>query len=82
VGSIDPEKIVTIRYTNYRGETGVRRVLPIEIRFISTEWHPQPQWIMEAYDVEKGAQRSFALKDILEWSVNDSHAKGKVTTTT
>lgn len=73
---IDPQQIVTIRYTNYRGETGVRRIIPIEIRFVSTEWHPEPQWVMEAYDVDKGAQRSFAIKDIIQWNVPDAHVNG------
>ena len=64
MGTIDPEQIVTIRYTNYRGETSVRRIIPIEIRFVSTEWHPAPQWVLEAHDVDKvrsGPSRSRTL---------------------
>ena len=79
--NIDPQKVVTIRYTNYRGETGIRRIIPIEIRFVSTEWHPAPQWVMEAYDADKDAQRSFAIKDIIEWNVAVTHANGNGTLT-
>lgn len=30
-------------------------------------YHPEPQWILTAYDVEKGAVRGFAMKDIRAW---------------
>jgi len=54
---------VTLMYTNYRGETALRTILPKSIRFGSTEWHPEPQWLLLALDVEKNADREFALKD-------------------
>lgn len=65
---VDPRTIVTIRYTNWKGETGVRRIVPQRVYFSSSEWHPEPQWIMDALDLEKGAERSFAIKDIHEWT--------------
>lgn len=64
---IDPTQAVTIRYTNYRGETGVRTIVPISISFTSNEWHTDPQWILEAHDMDKNQTRSFAMKDIQEW---------------
>lgn len=63
----DSQKTVKIKYTNYRGETGVREIEPIQIWFGATEWHPELQWLLDAFDIEKGAQRSFAVKDISEW---------------
>ncbi|NND64690.1 MAG: WYL domain-containing protein, partial [Gammaproteobacteria bacterium] len=57
-------KQVTIEYTNYKGETRMRRIMPKQIVFSSNEWHPQPQWLLEAHDHEKDAPRTFALKDI------------------
>jgi hypothetical protein len=51
-------------YRNYRGEIGVRAVLPISVRFGSTEWHPEPQWLLLADDTEKGAAREFAMRDM------------------
>ena len=36
----------TITYTNYRGETAQRMILPKSIWFGSTEWHPEPQWFL------------------------------------
>lgn len=53
----------TITYTNYRGETAQRTIIPKSIWFGSTEWHPEPQWLLRATDVEKNAERDFALKD-------------------
>ncbi|RYY73303.1 MAG: hypothetical protein EOO52_18015 [Gammaproteobacteria bacterium] len=63
------DKIVNIIYTNYRGETGLRKIIPEKIWFGSTEWHPEPQWLLDAVDTEKNAIRNFAMKDIQEWSV-------------
>lgn len=62
---VDRMKMHPIRmtYTNYRGEVSVRNVTPIDIEFGSTDWHPEPQWLMSAYDNDKGAHRVFALRD-------------------
>lgn len=54
---------VALTYTNYRGETAARRIIPRSIRFGSTEWHPEPQWLLLAFDIDKQADREFALKD-------------------
>lgn len=59
--------IVNIVYTNYRGETGLRKIIPKRIWFGSTDWHPEEQWLLDAYDVNKNGDRSFALKDIRAW---------------
>jgi len=72
--SFDPNAVVKIRYTNYRGETAVRKIVPIRIRFAASEWHPGEQWLMDAYDIDRQAERSFAMADIHEWDVTDSGA--------
>lgn len=54
---------ITFHYTNYRGECRMRRAVPRRLAFERTEWHPEPQWILYAFDVEKGAERGFALRD-------------------
>lgn len=51
-------------YTNYRGETDKREVIVHHIRHISTDWHPEKQWIMTALDVNKNAMRDFAMRDM------------------
>jgi predicted DNA-binding transcriptional regulator YafY len=64
----DPQEIF-ILYTNHRGENSIRRIVPHRVFFGSTEWHPEPQWLLEADDLEKDARRSFAMRDIHRWSV-------------
>ena len=54
---------VTLTYTNYRGETAQRAIIPKGVWFGWTDWHPEPQWLLTAFDVEKQADRDFALKD-------------------
>jgi predicted DNA-binding transcriptional regulator YafY len=58
-----PTDLVFI-YTNHRGETAERRVVPETIRFASTQWHREPQWLLVAYDLDRGERRDFAWKDI------------------
>ena len=55
---------------SYRGETREREIIPKEIKFLSTKWHPEEQWCLVAHDVEKDAERTFACKDIKEWKVD------------
>jgi predicted DNA-binding transcriptional regulator YafY len=52
------------QYKNYRGEVTTRIVTPISVRFGLTEWHPEPQWLLLAFDHEKQAEREFAMKDM------------------
>lgn len=64
------EKSVKILYTNYRGETSIRNIVPKELKFMSSEWHPEEQWCLITHDVEKNAERTFACKDIKSWWTN------------
>lgn len=59
---------VEFDYTNHRGETARRRVIPTGLRFAATEWHPDKQYLLDAYCLDRGAARSFALCDISGWS--------------
>ncbi|MCK5605195.1 hypothetical protein KAR91_25110 [Candidatus Pacearchaeota archaeon] len=63
------KEAVSILYTNYRGETTVRQIVPKKLWFGGTDWHPEEQWLLDAYDLEKQADRSFAMKDIRAWFV-------------
>jgi hypothetical protein len=60
-------KPLRILYSNYKGVTAWRSIIPGQIRFAVTEHHPEAQWIMDAHDVEKDAARSFAMRDIQQW---------------
>jgi hypothetical protein len=58
---------VRILYVNWRGETSVRRIVPGPTWFGSTEWHPEPQWLMTADEPDTGKRRDFALAGIKAW---------------
>ena len=56
-------KSVKILYTNWKGNTRERTILPIRIEFKSTEWHKEEQWLLIALDLEKNEERAFAGDD-------------------
>jgi len=64
---MEKEKSVRILYTNWEGKTSLRTVIPRDLAYISTEWHPESQWCINAFDVDKNAERTFACKDIKAW---------------
>jgi len=59
----DPDHRITFGYTNWRGEHGLRRAIPMGLTWGSTEWHPEQGWLLEAWDEDKQAIRQFALAD-------------------
>lgn len=56
---------ILVVYKNYRGETAVRKISPLRLMYGATEWHPEPGWLMEAMDEDKGQLRSFAMTDMI-----------------
>ena len=68
MASYDKETHVTIKYTNHRGETQDRNIRPQNIEYGVSQWHRKPQWILHAWDIDKNAQRSFAMVDIQQWT--------------
>lgn len=71
-----PGEVVVIDYVNYRGERSVRRILPLGryMFFGADKFHTEPQWLLPAMDLDKGAMRTFALRDIKEWWPESSYA--------
>lgn len=59
---------VKIIYTNWKGETRERLILPHHIYWGTTCYHPVEQWLMIATDLEKDEYRHFAMKDIKSWT--------------
>jgi hypothetical protein len=37
------------------------------IAFGSNEFHPEPQWLLHGWELNKQAERTFAIKDIKDW---------------
>lgn len=61
--------LVTFNYVNHRGEKSQRRVRPIRLWHGSTAWHSQPQWLLEAFDLDKMETRDFAMEFVVGWRV-------------
>lgn len=55
------DKPLVVTYRNWKGETRERRLIPGRAWFGSTEHHPEPQWLLEAFDLETLQTRSFAF---------------------
>lgn len=59
------EEIVTFTYTNHRGITAERHVHPIALEYLVAPGYYYPAgWFLRAYDIDKEAERSFALSNI------------------
>jgi len=56
-------RVLRMQYTNYRGETRVRTITPMETFWGSNKYHPAPQHLLRAFDHDKNAVREFALAD-------------------
>ena len=53
-----------IVYKNWKGNVARRHINPHQLWFGVNEWHPDPQWFLDAMDLKKSAMRSFAMRDI------------------
>lgn len=60
----DSKRDILIDYTNWKGVRAERRVYPIALFWTSSEHHPEPQWVLNAFCRDRGAARDFALLDI------------------
>ncbi len=61
------EPPLKFEYTNWEGKTATRTVQPIKIWYGETQYHKGPHWFLKAVDVEKNAERDFAIIDILKF---------------
>jgi predicted DNA-binding transcriptional regulator YafY len=52
---------IEVYYTNYKNETRLRRVIPLEVRYDTSSWHPGINWLLICWDIEKNAEREFEL---------------------
>lgn len=58
---------MTFKYKNWEGKTATRRVIPIKFWYGHTDYHKDDQWLLKATDIEKSAERDFAVKDIIRF---------------
>lgn len=50
-------------YTNYKGETRLRRFVPGKFWYGTTVWHPEPCLLLKARDLDKDVLRDFRVAD-------------------
>ena len=58
---------VEISYTNYKGETAVRRVHPLSLSLGESKWHSGRRLFLLAYDLDKEDYREFDVNEIHDW---------------
>jgi hypothetical protein len=51
-------------YMNWKGVFGHRTIRVKQFYFGSTEYHPEGQWLLEGFDLDKDEGRIFAMKDM------------------
>ena len=60
------EETIRFKYVNWQGETGIRTVKPIRLWFGTTEFHKGKHWFLKALDIDKNAERDYAIEDIIK----------------
>jgi predicted DNA-binding transcriptional regulator YafY len=67
--SVQDPAPIQFTYTNYKGETEERHVKPLRraLWFGATLYHPALQWFLHGWDLDRNAERDFAVKDIEDW---------------
>ncbi len=58
---------IAVRYTNWRNETTLRRIIPLQAFYGKTSYHPQEQWLLRVWDLDREDYRAYSLKGIKEW---------------
>lgn len=64
-GSILDRKPLFVIYTNWQGQTRIRKLIVHNMLYTSNEWHPEQQWLLLAHDADDTNFRikTFALKN-------------------
>jgi hypothetical protein len=67
---VERNNAVRFKYTNYRGETSNRKVYPLSLYFGTSDVDKEygykiPQLLLKAYDLDKQAERTFAIDKVM-----------------
>lgn len=54
-------------YINYKGDVGVREVINPTMEYLVDDKYHGTGWCMKAFDVDKGKERFFAVKDVIKY---------------
>jgi predicted DNA-binding transcriptional regulator YafY len=59
---------IQFEYVNHRDEAATRTVTPIKVLFVSSgSYGYENEWVLEAYDHDREALRTFAMRKIENW---------------
>ena len=58
---------IKVKYKNWQGEIGIRNIIPFTVHYGHTDYHKINQWLMDVWDVDKDAQKTYAMLDIIEF---------------
>lgn len=67
------DREIYVIYRNWRGEVDLRHIVPQYIEWGTTEHHESPCWLLTVFDLDKDAQRTFAMNHILIFGVAEDH---------
>lgn len=62
-----PYETLKVKYKNWQGKVGIRTIVPARVYYGHTDYHKEDQWLMEVFDIDKDAPRTYALMDILDF---------------
>lgn len=57
-------QIVEFEYRNHVDNYELRRVVPVSLSWGTTEFYPEPTWLLRAWDIERTDWRVFNWKNI------------------
>lgn len=66
---VKPGDMIVFKYRNYKGEVDYRKAVVKGIFFGTTDYHPDFQGFLKAFDTIKMEERDFAIRDILYMEV-------------
>lgn len=64
ISNITAAKTYDIDVTNYKGERHTRHIRADIVVFGTTEHHPEEQFLLAAWDIDRNVYRHFAMKNI------------------
>ena len=70
-GEAQPNQTIEFDYTNYRGEQSHRKARILAVRWGTSDWHPEAQWLLMCWDLAKDEFREFAMKDMTNLKQED-----------
>lgn len=62
--------LVEIEYTNYKNRRAVRKIRPEPGGLHwqeGNQYHPEPQWLLFAVDLEDGKLKTWAMNKVHSW---------------